>query len=76
MYVYLLTVPLTWYYDAEFLSFGDSAIEASNEVANPRMLKMMGLRKPTKLSRQDPQIISSGRHKIKVIDILVQYTPV
>lgn len=48
----------------------DTCTPASNGGANARIMKMMGLRKPTKLPRKDASEVSGERHKIKVTLLL------
>lgn len=45
----------------------DTCTLASNGGANARIMKMMGLRKPTKLPRKDASEVSGERHKIKML---------
>ncbi|XP_024018956.1 ubiquitin carboxyl-terminal hydrolase 15 [Morus notabilis] len=45
----------------------DTSTQASNGGANARIMKMMGLGKPTKLPRKDVSEVGADRHKIKML---------
>lgn len=51
---------------AESSRMRDTSTQASNGGANARIMKMMGLGKPTKLPRKDVSEVGADRHKIKV----------
>lgn len=66
MYVELYSSSNSTFFYAESSRIRDTPIQTSDGGANARILKMMGLRKPAKLTRKDVSEISGDRHRIKV----------